>query len=131
MMKTNSMIVRDFIACWATKNAAVLIDYFTDDAVYTNIPLDPPSQTGKKDIRDFIAMSVAPVAAIEFVIHFQAEDENGVVMNERTDRFYLHGEWIALPVMGIFELRDGKICKWRDYFDMNAAAPLLAALANA
>ena len=25
---------------------------------------------------------------------------------------------IALPVMGTFEVRDGKISAWRDYFDM-------------
>ncbi|MBB4853496.1 limonene-1,2-epoxide hydrolase [Mycobacteroides chelonae] len=27
---------------------------------------------------------------------------------------------VPLPVMGIFEIADGKICAWRDYFDMNA-----------
>jgi limonene-1,2-epoxide hydrolase len=25
---------------------------------------------------------------------------------------------IDLPVMGTFEIRDGKIAAWRDYFDM-------------
>ncbi len=28
-------------------------------------------------------------------------------------------ERIAHPYMGIFEFRDGKIAKWRDYFEMN------------
>ncbi len=41
-----------------------------------------------------------------------------VVMNERIDRFTANGKAIALPVVGVFELRDGKIAAWRDYFDM-------------
>jgi acyl-CoA dehydrogenase len=33
------------------------------------------------------------------------------------------GERIAHPYMGIMEFRDGKITKWRDYFEMNQKAP--------
>ena len=29
------------------------------------------------------------------------------------------GERIAHPYMGIMEFRDGKVAKWRDYFEMN------------
>ncbi len=25
---------------------------------------------------------------------------------------------LALPVMGVFEIQDGKIAAWRDYFDL-------------
>ena len=39
-------------------------------------------------------------------------------MNERTDRFFINDAWLELQVMGIFELANGKITHWRDYFDM-------------
>ena len=52
-----------------------------------------------------------------------------VVMNERTDRFLVKGEWYDLPVAGVFELRDGKIALWRDYFDMAMINAMLGALA--
>jgi limonene-1,2-epoxide hydrolase len=39
-------------------------------------------------------------------------------MNERTDRFEIGGTWVDLPVAGVFELRDGRIALWRDYFDL-------------
>jgi limonene-1,2-epoxide hydrolase len=42
-----------------------------------------------------------------------------VVMTERVDVFKLPGKSFELPVMGTFEIRDGKINAWRDYFDMN------------
>ncbi len=45
-------------------------------------------------------------------------------MNERIDVFTLNGNVVELPVVGVFEITDGKITTWRDYFDM---APIQAA----
>jgi len=39
------------------------------------------------------------------------------VLNERDDRLFIHGRWASLPVAGIFEIVDGRIVLWRDYFD--------------
>ena len=41
------------------------------------------------------------------------------VLTERVDVFQLPNAVIELPVMGTFEVRDGKIAAWRDYFDLN------------
>jgi limonene-1,2-epoxide hydrolase len=41
------------------------------------------------------------------------------VMTERVDVFKLPHKTFELPVMGTFEIRDGKIKAWRDYFDTN------------
>ena len=41
------------------------------------------------------------------------------MLTERVDVFVLPNVTIELPVMGTFEVRDGKIAKWRDYFDLN------------
>jgi limonene-1,2-epoxide hydrolase len=40
------------------------------------------------------------------------------VLTERIDRMTVAGTAITLPVMGIFELRNGTIRAWRDYFDL-------------
>ena len=40
-----------------------------------------------------------------------------VVMAERVDRFRWNGKRLDLPVCGVFEVRDGKIVKFRDYFN--------------
>ena len=45
--------------------------------------------------------------------------EGNVVLTERVDVFVLPTTTIELPVMGTFEVRDGKIAAWRDYFDLN------------
>jgi limonene-1,2-epoxide hydrolase len=45
--------------------------------------------------------------------------DGSIVMTERVDHFVIGDRDIALPVMGTFEVNDGKITAWRDYFDMN------------
>lgn len=115
---SNSDIVTKFCAAWADRDLEKLMDYFADDAVYHNIPMDPPN-VGKEQIRSIIESFTSAPESIEFAIHLQAENADGVVMNERTDTFWIGDTTVALRVMGTFELVDGKITAWRDYFDMN------------
>ena len=52
---------------------------------------------------------------------------DGTVLTERTDRFLLKdGRWVELRVMGSFEVVDGQITAWRDYFDLGQWARALA-----
>ena len=63
-------------------------------------------------------MFTTGVERIEFrVLNIVADGDT--VMTERVDVFVLPNVTIELPVMGTFEVRDGKIAKWRDYFDLN------------
>ena len=112
-------IVRRFCAGWCDNIAAAeLAAFFTDDAIYHNIPLAPV--IGRKAIESNIVSFIRPgapgIEAIQFrVINIAA---NGpVVMTERVDVFKLPGRSFELPVMGIFEISNGKISAWRDYFD--------------
>jgi limonene-1,2-epoxide hydrolase len=91
-------------------------DFFAADAVYHNIPVDPV--TGVENIKETIAGFTTGVEKLEFVVHHIAA-EGPVVLTERTDIFVLPHVTIELPVMGTFEVHDGKITAWRDYFDLN------------
>ncbi len=115
---SNYETISSFCDTWATRDIDALMDYFADDAVYHNIPMDPPN-VGKDMIRGVIEMFMKDPTAVTFEVHHQAESPNGVVLNERTDTFHIREHVIALRVMGTFELVDGKITAWRDYFDMN------------
>ena len=108
-------IVHRFCAAWSGNNPDELADYFTDDAVYHNIPMD--RVTGPDAIKSFIAGFTGGVEKIEFRVRNIVAD-GPVVLTERVDVFVLPHGSIELPVMGTFEIRDGKIAAWRDYFDM-------------
>lgn len=123
-MPNNSEIITAFIAAWHSRDVAKIMEFFTEDAVYTNIPIEPQNR-GKKAIRRFIRGFIAMTSEVEFVVHHQVESPNGIVMNERTDRLDFNGKQIELPVMGVFELTEGKIKAWRDYFDMEQLKEVL------
>ena len=118
-MESPIEVVRRFCAAWSEDlGANGLGEFFTDDAVYHNMPFGPVA--GKENIVHNIDSFIRPgppgVERIEFrVINIVADGP--VVMTERTDIFTLSDNSFGLPVMGIFEIRDGKINAWRDYFD--------------
>ncbi|HUW01290.1 MAG TPA: limonene-1,2-epoxide hydrolase family protein [Acidimicrobiales bacterium] len=108
--------VTQFCAAWPALDIDALVGFFADDAVYHNIPVDPV--VGREAIELTIAGFTTGVQTVEFeIVHLVADGP--VVLTERIDRFtWPSGDVAELPVMGTFEVHDGKITQWRDYFDM-------------
>jgi limonene-1,2-epoxide hydrolase len=109
-------LVREFCDAWSKRDPDLLTEYFTDDGVYHNMPLQPLE--GHEAIRAFLTGFLAGATSADFrILNLVASGD--VVMTERVDVFGMaDGREGAFPVMGIFEIRDGKIAAWRDYFDM-------------
>ena len=105
--------VREFDA--EHPNPETLSLHFTSDAVYHNIPMQPVK--GRDAIRQVLTGLTSRLQSKGWEVRHQAVDGN-VVLNERVDRFGHGDKVIELRVMGVFEVRDGKIAAWRDYFDL-------------
>jgi limonene-1,2-epoxide hydrolase len=109
-------VVKNFCDAWARLNIDQVMDFFTEDAEYHNIPL--PKATGKAAIRKTIEGLLRGTTWLEFKVLNTATAGN-IVLNERVDSFEVKGKRMSLPVAGVFETTpDGKIKGWRDYFDM-------------
>jgi limonene-1,2-epoxide hydrolase len=109
-------VVNEFCNAWPRKNVEELLGFFTEDAVYHNIPMEP--LRGKAAIKAGINTFLPMAKSLQFKVIHTASAGN-VVMNERVDIFDLgNGKTISLPVAGVFEVNGGKIAAWRDYFDM-------------
>jgi limonene-1,2-epoxide hydrolase len=113
----NEQLIREFCGAWSRRDVDELLGYFTADAVYHNMPMD--AVTGLDAIRGVFMLFVPTSTEIEWTIHNIASSGDQV-FTERTDRFVMGDKSVDLPVAGVFEIRDGKIAAWRDYFDMNA-----------
>ncbi len=115
MATESEKLVADFINAWPRRNVDELLGFFTDDAVYHNIPMDPAR--GKAAIRAVINSFLPMARSVEFKV-LNSVSAGNVVMNERVDIFDLDGKKVELPVAGVFEVRGGRISAWRDYFDL-------------
>ena len=109
-------LVRDFLGSWEDQNLEVICSCFADDAVYHNVPVAPI--TGIAGIRAIFGAFLDAFAESKLEIVALAA-EPGLVLVERIDYFTMtDGREVVLPVNGVFEVRDGKIVRFSDYFDL-------------
>src|SRR2546425_2461120 len=109
-MESPIEVVRRFCAAWSHDvGAAELAAFFTDDAVYHNIPLAPV--TGREAIANNFASFIRPGAPGIESLHLRLINiaaSGPVVMTERVDVFKLPAKSFELPVMGTFEVKIGR-----------------------
>lgn len=115
-MPTSDAVTAAFEASHRRDLEATL-DCFTDDGIWDVVPLT--SAQGREGIRALMAPMFDLMTGIEVIVHRQIE-VGDVVMHERLDRFEVNGTWHEIPVAGVFEVREGKLALWRDFFDLKA-----------
>ena len=111
-------VVRDFMAefmmAWSTGDAATLSRFFSEDAEYRNGPLEPVH--GREAIVADLARMMSLGGEVDADIRHLLSD-GAVVMTERVDYVRLGGKTAGLRIAGVFEVHEGVITGWRDYFD--------------
>ena len=101
--------------------------YFGDDSEYTDVPTPPEDVArGARQIVARLQVGLAPLASIGHdVLTFVADGEH--VVTEHTEHWeWPTGERAALPFVSMMRVRDGKIVRWWDYWDLGTlmgAAP--------
>ena len=114
-MSDNEGTIRDFVNAWSRLDVDEIVGYFTEDGIYHNMMLDPvKGRTALKGVAwAFIAnWSDAKWEIVNLV------SRGDLVIAERVDRMKAGGKPVALPCCGVFEMEEGKIKVWRDYFDL-------------
>jgi limonene-1,2-epoxide hydrolase len=111
-------VVREFMAAfitaWPTGDATALGRFFSEDAEYCNGPLEPVRGRGTivASLTQMMSLGGAVDAEIRHLLSAQA-----VVMTERVDYVRFGEKTATLRIAGVFEVHDGAITGWRDYFD--------------
>lgn len=123
--QTPEAIVDAFIAAIEAKDIDAAVALVADDISYENMPMDPI--VGRDAVAATLSRFLEPASDVDWPVLRQVADGNCVV-NERVDRFKIGEGWLELPVAGVFEVADGVITLWRDYFDMGAYQRQMAEL---
>ena len=114
-MRSNSEIIAEFLRAWSDLDADALVAYFAVDGVYHNMPARPVG--GHDNLKKFITGFISPWTQTDWEVLNLVEVGN-LVIAERLDKTQSGDKRVDLPCCGVFEMRDGKIAVWRDYFDM-------------
>jgi limonene-1,2-epoxide hydrolase len=100
------------------------IECLTEDAVWENSGF--PSCKGRDACLEFLDGFAEATGLDALPIEVLAISSNGnTVLTERVDHFQTADgtKFATLPLMGVLEVRDGKISAWRDYFDPRPILP--------
>jgi len=114
-MPSNADVIIEFCAAWSRLDPVELANYFTEDGVYHNMPAAPIQ--GRDEVEKFIRGFTASWTKTTWDV-LNVMENGDVVIAERLDRTEAGEKHVDLPCTGVFEMRDGKIAVWRDYFDM-------------
>jgi limonene-1,2-epoxide hydrolase len=108
-------VAREMIAAWKAADWRKVGDLFAEKGVLHSMMIEPV--VGRPAIYERIAAlgKGAPGGVVLDVAHMGVID--GLVFIERTDRFVYNGKSGAVPVVGVLDIRDGKVQAWREYYD--------------
>lgn len=108
-------VVKRFLELLEAGDVDAAVELLAVDVRYENVGL--PTVHGRERVRRlFRAMMRAPGAGFEAYVHSVSSD-GSTVMTERTDVLKVGRVVVQLWVCGRFDVRDGQIVLWRDYFD--------------
>ena len=110
----NVAVVMKMIAAWDARDANQIADMFTEDGVLHSMMIDPIK--GRENIRPRMAFLVDNASYMKIEPRNIAVSGNTVFL-ERTDNFTFKGHKGSVPVVGVLEIRDGKVAEWREYYD--------------
>ena len=118
-------IVQEFCDLMVKRDVEALRPLLADDVVYQNTGMAAAS--GIEAVLESIAGQFAMFPDSYDYETINCVADGDVVMNERLDRIKgPDGTVHALPVMGTFVVRDGKIVRWTDYWDSGLIGKMMS-----
>ena len=103
-----------------TQDDKAFLDLLTDDVEY-HYHVGTRPLIGKEWVQKFLIKYREVTSDAHWVIHNHAENGN-VLFTEGIEEYFdvRSQKTISHPYAGVIEFRDGKIVKWKDYFEMNS-----------
>lgn len=108
-------VAKEMITAWKVADWRKVADLFAENGSLKSMMVEPVN--GRAAIYERIAAlgKGAPGGVMLDVAHMGIID--GLVFIERVDRFTYNGHAGAVPVVGVLDIRDGKVQEWREYYD--------------
>ncbi|MFN8035502.1 MAG: nuclear transport factor 2 family protein [Acidimicrobiia bacterium] len=119
-------LIEQFWADLYRRDWDAVAGYFTADAHYVDVCAGEEGAFGPDEIIARLRLGLEPLEAYIHHPRLMVAGDSTVV-TEHAEEWHWHtGERITFPFVSVQELRDGKITRWWDYWDLQtllAAAP--------
>lgn len=114
-------VVKGIIEAWKRKDIDGVLSHLTEDVEYHYLVGERPL-IGHSWVRRFLEKFGDGQTDIRWRIVNHATSGDTLLVEGIDDYVDAEGRRIRTPYMGAFELRDGKVCAWRDYCDTGLIA---------
>ncbi|MBI3216636.1 MAG: nuclear transport factor 2 family protein [Mycobacterium sp.] len=126
---TTALTVENFLFALRDKDLDAAANLLDDNLVYENVGL--PTIRGKRRTMKLFAGMQRPSMGFDVKFHRIAVSGD-TVLTERTDALIFGPVRLNFWVCGVFEVHEGRITLWRDYFDLfDMSKALVRGLAGA
>ena len=121
----NKAIIDRFWVDMGRRDFDAIAGYFTEESHYTDVPAPEDGARGPDAIEARLRLGIEPLERYVPRPGTMTAEADRVVL-EHSEEWHWHtGEHVVLPFVSVFDLRNGKITRWWDYWDlgtlMNAA----------
>jgi ketosteroid isomerase-like protein len=121
----NRALIERFWEDMGRRDFAAVRTYFTEDAHYTDVPAPEDGARGPDAIEARLRLGIEPLERYVPRPGKMVAEGDMVILEHSEEWHWGTGETVVLPFVSVFELRDGLIARWWDYWDlgtlMNAA----------
>ena len=125
MIEEIEQMLERYPLVWSAHDVDTVLDFFTDDCIYEDIPLKIKKE-GKQGIIDFAKeiFSMQHDFHIEYHRHFATEEKGAAewmiktTWNGEFANVDVTGKKVEFPGVTLFEFQDGKIRRNTDYWDL-------------
>lgn len=115
----NRAIAEQFWAALYDRDWDRIASFFTAKSAYTDMPTPADDvAVGPDQILARLRLGIEPITDYEHNLILMVADGD-VVITEHTETWrWKTGEEVVLPFVSVHEIRDGKIMRWSDYWDL-------------
>ena len=106
-----------------------VIAFLTEGVFYHNLPFEPI--IGRAGVTKFLNPFVdSPDGGLQSIEYLHTLSDGDTVMNARNEIWRYKDVTVNLPVAGVFEIKNGLISRWCDYWDTATLEPLVERMAS-
>lgn len=117
--QTNRAAVDAFWTALYARDWDAIAACFTDDATYTDVPSpEDDIAEGPAEIVARLRLGIEPITEYKHHPRLAVADGDAVITEHAEEWHWKTGESVILPFVSVHEMRDGKIHRWYDYWDM-------------